>query len=630
MPDKTSDTNPMPKVQAMGIENPEFNEDAAIEDDPNDPMPPGFGEMTILEALAYAQKKYGHEIPLPEGLLPETVDPSKTASVPAQKTTTVATAQAAAAQPATGAGQGKPETHADDRTHDDGWGKEELKANPEGDASMLASLVKGLGKKTSIGDLRRALSLISGALCFRDQRRDHYIEILEKEQRRMFQLDSPAFQHYYADCYFQRHQSAMTETVRLQSLRILHGRARRGPLLPLSVRVADEKEGLLLDFADDYGHLAVIETRGWYLSRRGRPQFLQPEHELPLPRPLGGRRELTNPEAPPSAAPVYRQYKGDLQEGLEVLRELLPALDELDWQMLLAWMTGCLHPGLMMPMLCLTGSQGCGKTTLARIVRRLIDPSTADVMALPQESEMARILQEHAMPIFDNIGRLRPEQANMLCRSVTGVARAKVRPGTAPARLRRPMILTALEAPCSAPDWLDRALLLEMKPMDDRRREPDSAIWQALELVHPVILAALLDLTSAALAHTGKIKAERFPRMADYAAWGMAVSAARGLPEGQFLICLQRNTGRQFDAELEACPLAQTILTLMEGRNESWRGNMAEFLAIVPAPLRPFRTSAGRKLRALMPLLAHYGLGIEFQRQKHGGQRTLCFSRRAE
>ncbi len=635
MPDKTSDPNPRPRlVQAKGIENPEFKEDTAMEDDPNDPMPPGFGEMTILQALAYAKKKYGHEIPVPEGLLPEIGEIPQAAAAAAQKNAAAAQAgaktfQAMTAQP----GQERPEagtepakTQTDDAANLYGWSEEELKADPEGDAAALASLVQSL-EKPKLSELRRALSLFSHALCFRDQRREHYIEILEKDRRRMFALDSAAFQHYYADCYFQQHQAALNVIVWRQSMRILHGRARRGPLLPLSVRFADEKEGLLLDFADDYGHLAVIEARGWYLSRRGRPQFLQPEHELPLPRPRGGRREFINP--PTASAPEYRKYPNHMQEGLEVLRELLPAMDELDWQMVLTWITGCLHPGLVMPMLCLIGPQGSGKTTLARILRRLIDPSTADVMALPAESEMTRILHEHALPIFDNIGRLRPEQANMLCRSVTGVARAKVRAGTAPARLRRPMILTALEAPSAAPDWLDRALLLEMKPMDDRRREPESALWQALELVHPIILAALLDLTSETLAQTGKIKVERFPRMADYAAWGMAMSAARGLSESQFLSCLQRNRSRQAEAELESNPLAQTVMTLMEGRDEAWQGNMTDFLALVPASFRPYRTSAGRRLRAITPLLAHYGLGLEFQRQKHGGQRKLCISRRA-
>lgn len=622
MPDESSKSNPMPKAaQARSTENPEINEDGFIEDDPNDPMPPGFGEMTILEALAYAKKKYGHEIPGLDGLLPEITDDGKAVPAPAPKMPPAD--QSAAAQP----GPATPEPNPAGAENNDGWRPEELKAEPEADAAMLASVLKGLSK-TQISSLERALSLFPDAGYFRDQHRRQYIEIFEKDRRRMFPLDSPAFQHYYADGYFQRHQAAVKDTVLRQCMRILHGRARRGPQLPLSVRVAAANEGLLLDFADDYGHLAVIGMQGWYLTQRGRPQFQQPEHELPLPRPLGGRRELLNPHAPAATPREYRRIPDKSQNGLEQLRELLPALDEQDWHMVLAWITGCLHPGLAMPLLCLTGPQGSGKTTLARMLRYLIDPSTADVMALPPEREMEHILQEHAVPIFDNIGRLRSDQANMLCRSVSGVASTKRRPGMAQTRLRRPIILTALEIPSFAPDWLDRALLPGIKRMDDGQRVPESAFWQELEMVRPMILGALLDLTSQALAQMDKLKAERFPRMADYAAWGFAVSAARGLPESQFLNCLERNAGRQFEAELESSPLAQNILTLMEGRNEAWQGSMADFTATLPASLRPYHTAAGRKLRALAPLMAHYGLNMEFQRQKHG-QRKLCISRRA-
>ncbi len=527
---------------------------------------------------------------------------------------------------------------------------EEATATKAEELAALKEVIRFMKKKPRGFELNQALDLFGRSRCFQDQRQEHYIEIIEKDRRQTLRLDSKAFQQIFAERYHQHTREALNETTRRQMMRILHGQARLGPRLRLSVRMAEEKEGLLLDMGTECGHLAVIHTGGWEILRRGRPQFLQPPHMLTLPKPVGGQREIryqakgeakseakTGPEGegqtparePAKEAPIH----------MELLRELMPQLHEMDWQGVLAWLTGTLHPGLILPMLCLIGPQGSGKTTMARILRRILDPSTAETMALPTENGMLSLLQDHAIPIFDNAGRLNTAQANMLCRAVTGNAKSLTDGNeTAQERLRRPLILTALELPSLAPDWLDRAWIIDLAQMENGRRIPESGLWPLFDTLHAQLLAAALDLTSATLAAWHRLTPSDLPRMADFATWGMASMAAQGQPAEQFLACIERNGARLREAELEANPMASAILEMLERAEATndengktvrrWEGGMEDLLEQVPAEARPYRTAAGRKLRTMAPLLGHFGLRLEFQRNKKEGKRTIKIEHR--
>ncbi len=58
-------------------------------------------------------------------------------------------------------------------------------------------------------------------------------------------------------------------------------------------------------------------------------------------------------------------------------------LNEPDFRLMIAWLTAALRPVGPYPVLVLNGEQSSGKSTLARILRLLIDPQASPVLALP-------------------------------------------------------------------------------------------------------------------------------------------------------------------------------------------------------------------------------------------------------
>src|SRR5262249_44115501 len=124
--------------------------------------------------------------------------------------------------------------------------------------------------------------------------------------------------------------------------------------------------------------------------------FRQFNHQLPLPLPLRGG-------------------------GLEQLLNFLNIGSENDLLLLLVWLVVAPVPEIARPILILHGPQGSAKTTAARILKALIDPSAVQNLSVGRDiGEIVLHLDHHAVPAFDNLSGLAQWQSDALCRAVTG------------------------------------------------------------------------------------------------------------------------------------------------------------------------------------------------------------------
>ena len=145
-----------------------------------------------------------------------------------------------------------------------------------------------------------------------------------------------------------------------EALHTLAAYAERGPVLASFVRVGWTDDAVYLDLGTPDRSAVKVTAEGWSIVVRPRAMFLRPPGLLPLPEPVGG-------------------------SGARGIRELirLLGLKREASMLVVGWLLGCLMPGGPYPVLALSGVQGSGKTTITRILRRLVDPNAAETRAAP-------------------------------------------------------------------------------------------------------------------------------------------------------------------------------------------------------------------------------------------------------
>src|SRR5262245_62799068 len=106
---------------------------------------------------------------------------------------------------------------------------------------------------------------------------------------------------------------------------------------------------------------------------------------------------------------------------LEPLAALLNLPSPDDLALVAAWLLAALRPGGPYPLLVVAGEQGAAKTTLAKMMRALVDPNVAPVRTLPGEERDLFIAANNGHVLaFDNLSALPPWLSDTLCRLASG------------------------------------------------------------------------------------------------------------------------------------------------------------------------------------------------------------------
>jgi len=89
-------------------------------------------------------------------------------------------------------------------------------------------------------------------------------------------------------------------------------------------------------------------------------------------------------------------FSADPSEFPILLRKYI-ASDDDTLMLLTAWLLGCLRPEGPYPVLTISGEQGSGKSTVLRLMRRIIDPHALDMRTPPEDQ---RDLLSHGSQLF--------------------------------------------------------------------------------------------------------------------------------------------------------------------------------------------------------------------------------------
>jgi hypothetical protein len=367
-------------------------------------------------------------------------------------------------------------------------------------------------------------------------------------------VGSTAFREYLSRKYFQATKTALQPTAVSQAVSQFSAVARFGETIePVFVRVGKAAGRNYLDLADSRWAAIEFTIDGWRVVEKPPIRFRRPKGMLALPRPV---------------------RSGAIND----LREFLNLRTDEDWVLFVTNLVNALFPAGPYTILGLHGEQGSGKTTAARIHRKMFDPNFSPARGMPKDERDLMVMAVNNWGlVFDNLSFLPIWFSDSLCRLSTGGGISRRSLYTDADEFifdgQRPVVLNGIEELVSRTDLLARSVLLELPVI--RKYKAEQEFWTKFDAAHPQLLGAMLDVAVGALQRLPKVKLADQPRMADFALLGIAVESVLRLPQGTFTKAYNRNRQDATAVALEASPIATPILELGKQR---WEGSATELL----------------------------------------------------
>ncbi len=374
------------------------------------------------------------------------------------------------------------------------------------------------------------------------------------------------------------------------------------------VRLIENRGAIWIDLGDDTFHAIRVTAEGWTVETRA---------EAPLVRSDGLR-----------ALPVPVRVAGT--EALDQLHKLLNIANDgegkSNFRLIVAWLVAALYPTGPYPIIALDGEQGSGKSTAARMLRKLVDPNAADVRKMPRdENDLLIAALNGRVVALDNVSYIEADMADAICQVATGAGFGKRTLysdlGETIICVARPTLLNGIPSLLARGDLADRSIAVTLPPIPDDKRRPESDVWRDFDAAAPGILALLLDGLVTALRRLPALKLDRLPRMADFARLACAAAPAFGWTEAEMLAALEANRKASVETVVEADPIAETVRAILaDSAAGRWEGTASKLLEAVNMRVSPdvkneraWPKDAARlsaRLRRVAPALRRAGVEV--------------------
>jgi hypothetical protein len=413
--------------------------------------------------------------------------------------------------------------------------------------------------------------------------------------------------------------TAPSQSALADALAVLEGYAARKDPVQVHLRLARHGDSIVIDLGTADGRCVIVGPGGWRIEGRSPVLFRRTALTSVIPDPV---------------------RDGD---GLAALSGLLNCTakspdghaDEAAFRLLAGWMVSTLIPDIPHPILAFKGEQGTGKTTAARCVVQVIDPSPAPLRTAPRDVKQWVVVAAASWAVcLDNVNAISGWLSETLCRAVTGdgnVDRALYTDDDVTVlAFRRVVMMTSIDAGHLDGDLAERLLLIELQPMPEDARRTDAELTAAYYAAQPSILASLLDLTSAVLRRLPEVRPESMPRMADFACVLQAVDDVRGW-----------NTVGAYAAAadtiaadvLEGDPFGKAVAAMVrEQPGQTWTGTAGQLLELVtpektvPKNWPKDATRASGRLKRVAPLLRQAGISFDDSGREPQGNRSRLYT----
>lgn len=327
----------------------------------------------------------------------------------------------------------------------------------------------------------------------------------------------------------------------------------------------------------------------------------------------------------------------------DVIKKYLNLASENDIVLLICTIVAWFWPNQARPILLLCGPAGSGKSVASEIIQFSVDPSRIPCPLLPSTTQnLATVLADNYLCVFDNISQIKPEISDMLCQAIYFGAystRKLYSDGDVYTNtFRNCLVLNGIGNFATRGDLMDRCVKINLQRISTQQRERLSDLRGNFQKDLPIILGAVFDLVKRTLPLVGTIKVGAAPRLADFYCLGGAISKALWGSEQVFFDAFAQNEESKFADMVNDDPFSAAVKQFAEKMGtRTLRLEPTEFFEKLKAQVGiveysnaknnfPQSASAlGKRIPRIQPALA--AIGIDIAQTKSNGQRHIMLTR---
>lgn len=445
-----------------------------------------------------------------------------------------------------------------------------------------------------------------------------FVELLLKGVPHTVPLDSSFFAgHIYALIQEKEPGAYYTQKTLLEVKDYLRGAAFAPgtPTHETKIRIGEAGGKLYLDPAWESRDLIEFGGGTWNIVKRSpsHPKFIVNKSTLPLVEPS--------------------TEGGDL---VELLKPFIPTTEK-DLLLMVGWIIGCYKHGGPYPILMLTGEQGSAKSTITRLLRKLVDPHALDIREpTTDDRDFAAAIRGTYILAYDNLSYISPKLSDSLCRIATGVPLAARTLYTnyeeSSFQAQRPIILNGIPDVAEREDFVSRVISIQLPTIPPERRRDDDSFWSDFNRLLPRMIKATWDMVAKAHRDYSSTVVPSKTRMTAFLQWAMA-----SMPPEQATIFNEhyvKMTGEANSQLVEHDLVVQGIIQMMQEKRR-FEGSVYDLLhsltVHLPQGFDPILVpkkprGLAERIKRAAPALREIGIETrKGQREAKTGRRCIIF-----
>ena len=298
------------------------------------------------------------------------------------------------------------------------------------------------------------------------------------------------------------------------------------------------KDYIEYDLQDESQHSIIVTSGGWKKSPKKR-KFTVSKASLPQVEP-----------------------KTTTKSPLELLQKFVNVYND-SYILLVIWIVQAFIRGSHY-ILWLFADKGSGKSTISKIIKKIIDPCKFTVTTIPEKKDDLRVLLNSThLCCFDNISSISPDVSDLFCGAVTGTAVVKrslyTNKDIDVCTLNNTLVLNGIGYRIDRDDLAERTIIMQLEKLPPTTLKSEKGLWAKFEEALPEILGSIFNTLSKALTEIENVKKENLPRMTDAFIEMMAIARALGISEEKFREIYANNL-----VELEAARAGSPVVTAVK------------------------------------------------------------------